>query len=86
MDQETRQPVATGQPAVERRGFVWTPRLIIWTVILVVLLLFVLQNFDDAPVNVLFWDFTLPLSVILLIFAVAGYILGWLRPHFRSHR
>ena len=86
MAEETNQPVASGATPSERRGFIWTPRLIVWTIILVVLLLFILQNFNERPINILFWDFTAPLSVILLIFSVAGYLLGWLRPHFRPRR
>ncbi len=80
------RPAARNAPPPERRGIVWTPRLIIWTIILVLLLIFVLQNFGDAPVNLLFWEVTPPLAIILLIFGVAGYILGWLRPRFRPRR
>jgi uncharacterized integral membrane protein len=86
MVEEPGPPRSTGIPGAERRGITWTPRLILWTVILVLLLIFVLQNFDGASVNILFWDIKPPLAVILLIFGAAGYVLGWLRPRFRSHR
>jgi uncharacterized integral membrane protein len=80
--------MAQGQPPIanQRSGFVWTPKLIVWTVILVILLVFILQNFDSVDFRILFWEFSIPLAVILLIFGVGGYVLGWLRPHFRSGR
>jgi uncharacterized integral membrane protein len=86
MTDETTQPVVTNAQPAGRRGITWTPRLVIWTVILAAILIFILQNFDDASVNILFWDYKPPLAVLLLISAIAGYILGWLRPHFRSRR
>jgi uncharacterized integral membrane protein len=86
MVDEPGQSRAAGTPGTARRGITWTPRLILWTVILVALLIFVLQNFDGASVNLLFWDIKPPLAIILLIFGAAGYVLGWLRPRFRSHR
>lgn len=69
-----------------RGGIEWTPRLVIWTIILVLLLVFVLLNFDDAEVNLLFTDVTAPLAIFLLLAMIAGYALGWLRPHFRPRR
>lgn len=77
----TRQRV---EPARERSP--WTPRLIAWTVILFLLLLFALQNLDEVEVRVLLWVFDVQLVWALLIFALLGYILGWIRPRFRSRR
>jgi uncharacterized integral membrane protein len=86
MTEETTQPVVTNAQTAGRRGITWTPRMVIWTVILVAILIFVLQNLDETSVNLLFWDYRPPLAVVVLIAALAGYILGWLRPHFRPRR
>jgi uncharacterized integral membrane protein len=77
-------PQAT--PQLEKPGFQWTPRLVIWAVLLLVVLVFVLQNLDDTRINVLWLDYTPPLALIVGIFFLLGYLLGWLRPRFRAHR
>jgi|GEM_PF-2514805 len=81
MSREPAQP-----ERAQRNGFAWTPKTIAWAIILVILLVFVLQNFGSIDFRILFWEFSVPLAVILLIFGVGGYALGWLRPHFRSSR
>ncbi|MBA2276506.1 MAG: DUF1049 domain-containing protein [Chloroflexia bacterium] len=77
-------PVQTATPAPARSP--WTPRLIAWTVILFLLLLFSLQNLGRVDVRLLFWVYEVQLVWALLIFAFLGYILGWLRPRFRARR
>ena len=79
-------PVEPAAPIQPVRRFEWTPRLVIWTVLVVAAIIFVLQNFDDTRINVLFWDYTPPLALIVVICFLVGYFLGWLRPKFRSHR
>ena len=56
--------------------------LIVGIIVLVLLLIFILQNLDSAPVNLLFWEFNLPLGVALLLAAIAGALItaiigGW---------
>jgi uncharacterized integral membrane protein len=36
---------------------------------------FVLQNTDDVPVNFLFWDFTWPVWLLIVVSAVFGAII-----------
>lgn len=79
-------PVPQATPMLSQRKFQWTPRLVIWTVLLGAALIFVLQNFDEARINVLFWDYRPPLALIVGISLLVGYILGWLRPRFRPNR
>jgi uncharacterized integral membrane protein len=54
---------------------------------LAVLLIFMLQNTEDVPVQFLWWDFTWPLWLLLLVTAVFGALvwlgLGVLRRHRR---
>ena len=51
------------------------------------LVIFVLQNTIDVPVKFLFWDFTWPLWLLVIVSAVAGALvwfgLGVLRRHRR---
>jgi uncharacterized integral membrane protein len=52
-----------------------------------VLVVFILQNTDDVPVQFLFWDFTWPLWLVIVVSAVFGAVvwlgLGVLRRHRR---
>ena len=79
-------PLQESTPVASQRRIHWTPRLVIWTVLLAAALIFVLQNFDEVRINVLFWDFRPPLALIVGICFLVGYALGWLRPLFRSNR
>ena len=51
------------------------------------LVIFMLQNRDDAQVDFLFWNFTWPLWLLILVSAVAGALvwlgLGVMRRHRR---
>jgi uncharacterized integral membrane protein len=49
--------------------------LIVGLVVLVMLLIFILQNLDSVPINVLFWEFSLPLGVAVLLAAIAGAVI-----------
>ena len=49
----------------------------IWGIILVVLALFIGQNWRDVPLTFLFWDFTVKLSFALLAAALIGIVLGF---------
>ncbi|MEJ7838926.1 MAG: LapA family protein [Thermomicrobiales bacterium] len=84
---EARPQTVPLESVTERhKGFQWTPKLVIWTILLIAALIFLLQNFDDVRINLLFWDYTLPLALIVGICFVLGYVLGWIRPVFRAHR
>ena len=61
------------KPATARK--IKTGILIVLAVVLAVIFL---QNLADTPVQLLFWNVRLPLIVLLLIVAVAGFLIGWL--------
>ena len=65
------------------RSFWQTVRLVIWSVILIVLLAFIVQNLDYVELRVLNWERRVRLAWVLLVAGILGYILGWLRPRFR---
>ena len=50
-------------------------------ILLVLLLLFIFQNTADTTFKYLFWDFTLPLWLGLLITAVVAFVVGPVRAH-----
>ena len=57
-----------------RSGAVWSG-LILSALVLVVLLVFILQNGEPARIDFLVWSGTLPTGVALLFAAVAGVLL-----------
>lgn len=61
---------------------------IIWGIILVLLAIFIGQNWKQVKIDVLFWSVDLKLSWALIAAAFFGIILGWLVPLFfkRSRR
>jgi uncharacterized integral membrane protein len=73
------RPAAEQQPAIQRvrhsrAGTVWTA-LIIAAVILVLLLIFILQNSQQVQVSYFGLDGSLPLAVAILLGVAAGALL-----------
>ena len=75
-------PAGAEHPDVARRkgikhtrvGATWTG-LVIGIVVLVLLLVFILQNLDSVTLEMFVWEFTLPLGVTLLFAAIAGAVI-----------
>ena len=69
-------PPAHKPPEIKRTrvSALWIA-LIAGLVVLVVLLVFILQNLDKVTVQFLVWEFTLPLGVGLLLAAIAGAVI-----------
>jgi uncharacterized integral membrane protein len=57
-----------------RTSGAWTA-VIVAAVVLVLLVVFIVQNTQDVHISFLGWDGTVPLAVALLIAAVAGVVL-----------
>lgn len=53
------------------------PHLAVWAVLLLLLLLFVVQNDDRVRVRLIAWDVHLRLAWALLIAAALGIVIGW---------
>lgn len=71
----TARPAKSGRVSVSSKtGYAWSG-LVAGAVILVVLLIFILQNLDQVPVNLFFWEFTLPLGVTVLLSVIIGALL-----------
>ena len=52
-------------------------KAITFIVAAVLLVVFVLQNLDDADVNFLFWDWDIAIGGVILVAAALGFVLGW---------
>lgn len=57
-----------------RTGALWTA-LLAGVLILLLLLVFILQNLDSITLELFGWDFSLPLGVALLFSAIAGAVI-----------
>ena len=82
MSSSSPQPRPAGGGA--RKPIPW--RLYLGIVAVVVAVVVILQNQDDAPFHVLFWTVTLPTWVMLLIALALGVVVGWLLHYRRSSR
>ncbi len=60
--------------------------MIVAIVLGVLALVFIFQNTGSGHVNFLFWDFTLPAWVWLLVIFLAGVVVGSMFPWFRRKR
>ena len=70
------------EPSNFRRNLV----VALWVSVLVVLALFVGQNWRSIRMEFLFWDFTLKVSIALLLAALIGVLLGFAIPLFWRRR
>ncbi|MGQ4597522.1 lipopolysaccharide assembly protein LapA domain-containing protein [Nocardia sp. R6R-6] len=70
-DRASERPAAAGKSLSSRAGYAWTG-LVVGVLILVVLLIFILQNLDQVQVHLFFWDFSLPLGVTVLLSVIGG--------------
>jgi len=55
-------------------------------ILLVLLLIFVFQNTADTQFKFLFWSFTLPLWLVLLITAIVAFVIGQFALMWRRHK
>ncbi|QNG19193.1 DUF1049 domain-containing protein [Rhodococcus triatomae] len=57
-----------------RAAYTWTG-LVIGILVLILLLVFILQNLDRVTLKVFAWDFSVPLGITLLLAAIAGALI-----------
>ena len=74
-------PQGTAQSSGGSNGF-----LIGGGILLVLLLIFVFQNTADTQFKFLFWSFTLPLWLVLLITAIVAFVIGQFALMWRRHK
>lgn len=57
--------------AKSKTGYTWTG-LVIAALLGILVLIFILQNPDKADMQLLFWNFAIPLGVLVLLSAIIG--------------
>jgi uncharacterized integral membrane protein len=57
-----------------RASYTWIG-LVIGALLGILLLIFILQNLNDATVTMFFWDFTMPVGVTVLLSAIGGALI-----------
>jgi uncharacterized integral membrane protein len=57
-----------------RVSYAWVG-LILGALITILMLVFILQNMDDARVSFLAWEYTMPVGIAMLLSAVAGALI-----------
>jgi uncharacterized integral membrane protein len=55
-------------------------------ILLVLLLIFIFQNTADTQFKFLFWSFTLPLWLVLVITALVAFVIGQFALMWRRHK
>ncbi len=78
MDDEARQRVAQGPSTVEERSLGDNLRIGGGVALLLGLALFLIQNFDEAQINFLWFEWELPLVFALVLSAAVGSLATWL--------
>jgi uncharacterized integral membrane protein len=74
-----------GKDWVERREGP-SPKMIVAGVLIVLIVVFVLQNGDRTQIQFLFFDGQYPLWTLLVVGAALGFIAGWLVSAARGRR
>lgn len=75
---EVAEPNQSPTPRVppeskEREGVPWAAILVaVWAIVLVI---FSVQNADDAPVQFLGWSFQMPVAILVIVTALATLVL-----------
>lgn len=69
--------VPEDKPSIEYRREGLGGKAIALIVVGVLLLIFFLQNLDDANVDFLFWDWDVAIAMAIGVAAVLGFVLGW---------
>ena len=69
------------RPSRTRAGYTWVA-LVAAAIIGILLLIFIIQNLDTAPIHLFFWQIDLPLGVTMLLSVIAGALVmalagGW---------
>jgi len=43
----------------------------------ILLVIFVLQNLEDANIDFLFWDWDVAIAIAIVVAAALGFVIGW---------
>ncbi|MFE5785578.1 LapA family protein [Rhodococcus erythropolis] len=72
----TPEPVPTGTSVTDRtRAATTWVGLVIGAIVLILLLVFILQNLESVSVKILAWQIDFPLGITILLSAIAGALI-----------
>lgn len=63
-----------------------SPKLVLWAVVALLAIILIAQNSRQARIDILFWDVTAGLWLILLLVFGLGVLLGFLLPRLRRNK
>ncbi len=63
-------------PKITREGP--SPKTIVAIVVVVLLVIFGIQNAESAGISILFWEADLPVWLVIVVSAGLGFVIGWL--------
>ncbi len=61
-------------------------RLIASIALVLLVGIFILQNTEVVNINFLFWRFSMSRVLLIIIFLLAGFVMGWLLRGLAQHR
>lgn len=70
-ERKSVEPTGRKTVAKTRTGQTWVG-LIVAALIGIVVLIFILQNLEEQRVDLFFWDFSLPVGIMVLLSVIAG--------------
>ena len=72
MSETPEAPKPTKKPLSTR------PKFIASSIAAIIFLILILQNSESIAIDVFFWKATAPAALLYLIFAIIGFMVGWL--------
>ena len=75
--EDPNDAVPEGKPSFEYRREGLGGKATALIIVGVLLLVFFLQNLDDANIDFLFWDWDVAIALAIGIAAALGFVLGW---------
>lgn len=63
-----------------------SPKVVVWGLVALLVLVFILQNTKNVRVDLLFWNVSTGLWLMLLVVFLIGLALGWLLTRLRAGR
>tara|TARA_R110002072_G_scaffold42064_16_gene118343 strand:+ start:35556 stop:35816 length:261 start_codon:yes stop_codon:yes gene_type:complete len=73
------EPNNTPTPPTDKKKPIYTrPKFIASSIAAIIFLILILQNSESISIDVFFWKATAPAALLYLIFAIIGFMVGWL--------
>ena len=81
--EDPNDAIPEGKPSFEYRRENAGLKSVAFGTAALLLVIFVLQNLDDANIDFLFWDWNVAIALAIGIAAALGFVIGWTVNHAR---